>query len=51
LWFKRINTPDLFGAVLAYARAAVEVPGAPLSEELAGHSFTWTGGGLGPEPA
>ena len=51
LWFKRINTPDLFGAVLAYARAAVEVPGAPLSKELAGHSFTWTGGGLGPEPA
>lgn len=51
LWFKRINTPDLFGALLAYAGAAVEVPGAPLPEELAARSFSWTGGGLGPAPA
>ena len=50
LWFKRINTPDLFGALLAYAGAAVEAPGAPLPEQLAARSFSWTGGGLGPEP-
>jgi cobaltochelatase CobN len=50
LWFKRINTPDLFGALLAYAGAAVEAPDAPLPEQLAARSFSWTGGGLGPEP-
>ena len=26
-------------------------PGAPLPEELAARSFSWTGGGLGPAPA
>lgn len=51
LWFKRINTPDLFGALFAYARAAVETPDAPLPEELAARSFSWTGGGLGSGPA
>ena len=50
LWFKRINTSDLFAALLAYVRAALEAPGAPLPEELAARSFSWTGGGLGPEP-
>jgi len=51
LWFKRINTSDLFAALLAYVRAALEAPGAPLPEELAARSFSWTGGGLGPAPA
>jgi len=51
LWFKRVNTLDLFEKLLAYVRTAVDAPGAPLPEELAARSFSWTGGGLGPAPA
>jgi cobaltochelatase CobN len=51
LWLKRVNTPELFDAVLAYVRGAVAAPDAPLPEALAGRSFAWTGGGLGPEPS
>ena len=51
LWFRRINTPELFGAVLAYARTALDAPGAALPDELAACSFSWTGGGVGPEPS
>jgi len=51
LWFKRVNTLDLFEQLLAYVRTAVAAPGAPLPEALAARSFSWTGGGLGPEPA
>ena len=51
LWFRRINTPDLFDAVLAYARIAAGAPGAPLPTDLAERSFSWTGGGIGPEPS
>src|SRR5207247_2275072 len=51
LWFKRVNTLDLFEKLLAYVRTAVDAPGAPLPDELAARSFSWTGGGLGPAPA
>ena len=51
LWLRRINTPDLFDAVLAYARIAADAPGAPLPADLAERSFSWTGGGIGPEPS
>ena len=48
LWFKRVNTLDLFEKLLVYVRTAVDAPAAPLPEELAARSFSWTGGGLGP---
>jgi len=51
LWFKRVNTLDLFEQLLAYVRTALDAPGAPLPDELAARSFSWTGGGLGPAPA
>jgi cobaltochelatase CobN len=51
LWFRRINTLELFEAVLAYARTAVEAPSTALPEGLTAHSFSWTGGGVGPELA
>jgi cobaltochelatase CobN len=50
LWLRRINTPELFAAVLAHARAALAAPETPLPAPLAERSFTWTGGGVGPEP-
>jgi hypothetical protein len=37
--------------VLANARTAHEARGAPLPDGLTAHSFSWTGGGVGPEPA
>jgi len=51
LWFRRINSLELFESLLAYVRAAVQAPGAPLPEPLTQHSFSWTGGGVGPELA
>jgi len=51
LWFKRINTPDLFQAVLGYVRATLAAPDTSLPDELTAHSFSWTGGGVGPELA
>jgi len=51
LWFRRINSLELFAALLAYVRTAVEAPLAPLPEGLTAHSFSWTGGGVGPELA
>ena len=50
LYFRRINSPELFDAVLSYARVAADVPGAALPPELAECSFSWTGGGVGAEP-
>jgi cobaltochelatase CobN len=50
LYFRRINTPELFDVVLAYARAAADTPAAPLPSELAERSFSWIGGGVGAEP-
>ena len=49
-YFRRINTPELFDVVLAYARAAADTPAAPLPPELAERSFSCTGGGAGSEP-
>ncbi len=39
-----------FAAVLAYARDAVAAAGVVPPPALAERSFSWTGGGLGPEP-
>src|SRR4029450_4149215 len=39
LYLRRINTPELFGAVLAYARGAADTPGAGRPPELAGRSL------------
>ena len=50
-WFRRINSLALFGSLLGYVRAAVEAPAAPMPVELTPHSFSWTGGGVGPELA
>jgi cobaltochelatase CobN len=50
LYFRRINTSELFDAILSYARAAADAPGAPLPPALAERSFSWTGGGVGSEP-
>jgi (2Fe-2S) ferredoxin len=50
LWFRRMNSPDLFADLLAYAGAALHDQHVPLPESLAIRSFSWAGGGLGPEP-
>jgi cobaltochelatase CobN len=47
-WFRRVNTPAILAAVLAWARGAADAPGLPLPEALREHAFTWTGGGVGP---
>jgi (2Fe-2S) ferredoxin len=51
LWFRRINTAELFDSLLSYVRTAVDAPGAALPETLTAYSFSWTGGGVGPELA
>jgi len=50
LWLRRINTADTFGALLDYAREAVEGGPVALPPALGRHAFTWTGGGSGPPP-
>lgn len=50
LWFRRINSPELFEALLDYTRRVIAEPDAPLPERLEAQSFAWTGGGIGPEP-
>ena len=50
LWFGRINSPELFQSLLDYARGLVADPGCPLPASLGVRSFSWTGGGNGPEP-
>ena len=50
LWFRRLNAPELVDALLAYAREIADGGSPPLPAELAARSFSWTGGGLGPEP-
>jgi hypothetical protein len=50
-WFRRINTLELFESLLAYVRTVVDAPVAPLPRGLTAHSFSWTGGGVGPELA
>ncbi len=50
LWFRRVNSPDAFTAVLDYARAALTDPACPLPDGLRALSFSWMGGGAGPAP-
>lgn len=49
-WFRRMNSPDLFGTLLGYARQAVEGAVPDLPAELAARSFSWAGAGAGPAP-
>jgi hypothetical protein len=50
LWVRRVNGVDIFTMVLGYARAALDAHDAELPAALAARSFSWTGGGHGPEP-
>lgn len=50
LWFRRMNAPDLVDELLRYVGDAAADPARPLPPRLARHSFTWAGGGVGPEP-
>jgi hypothetical protein len=50
LWLRRMNSPELFADLLAYAGAALHDQDAALPESLAVRSFSWAGGGIGPEP-
>ncbi len=50
LWFRRMNSSELFADLLAYAGDALRDHDARLPESLAIRSFSWTGGGIGPEP-
>lgn len=49
-WFRRMNTPELFETLLAYVRGVMDGRDPTLPRELAARSFSWTGGGIGPEP-
>jgi hypothetical protein len=49
-WFRRMNSPELFEALLGYARDALDVGAADLPPELAARSFSWAGAGVGPDP-
>ena len=50
LWFRHINATRQFTALLAYTRAALGARDTALPGPLAARSFSWTGGGVGPEP-
>jgi cobaltochelatase CobN len=51
LWFRRMNAEPLYDALFAWLREGLTGgKKSPLPPELAERSFTWTGGGLGPEP-
>jgi (2Fe-2S) ferredoxin len=50
LWFRRMNAADLLTTLMDHLRAAVDDPATPLPPSLAARSFSWTGGGTGPEP-
>lgn len=50
LWFRRMNSTALFVELLAYTRDALHGDGAGLPASLAVRSFSWAGGGAGPEP-
>ena len=50
LWFRRMNAPELVSALLDYSSAAVAGDEPTLPAELGTHSFSWTGGGVGPAP-
>jgi cobaltochelatase CobN len=49
LWLRRMSGRAQFVDLFAYARGVVKEPG-PLPPGLAERSFTWAGGGTGPEP-
>lgn len=49
-WFRRMNSPELFADLLAHAREALEGRKPLLPSPLAERSFSWAGGGTGPEP-
>jgi hypothetical protein len=50
LWFRRMNSPELFAELLRYVGDAAADPTRPLPPSLARHSFAWAGGGIGPVP-
>ncbi len=50
LWFRWMNSPELFADLLAYAGDALHDYDVTLPESLAVRSFSWAGGGVGPEP-
>lgn len=50
VWLRRVNDIDAFTALLDWARNALDGADPPLPAALAARSFTWTGGGEGPEP-
>jgi (2Fe-2S) ferredoxin len=50
LWFRRMNSPELIADLLAYAGDALHDHDVTLPESLAVGSFSWAGGGVGPEP-
>jgi (2Fe-2S) ferredoxin len=53
-WFRRINSPDLIAALVDFTRTVTAAPDAHaesvVTDALAPHAFTWTGGGPGPQP-
>ncbi|MGH7321162.1 MAG: hypothetical protein ACRELA_16260 [Candidatus Rokuibacteriota bacterium] len=49
-WFRRMNSPELFETLLGYAREALNGGSPDLPTELAIRSFSWAGGGVGPDP-
>ena len=50
LWFRRMNTPEILTGLLDYLRKALDDRAVELPPALRAHSFSWTGGGIGPEP-
>ena len=50
VWLRRLNTPELLARALRFADEATRNGALELPPELRAHSFTWTGGGIGPEP-
>lgn len=50
LWFRRMNSSEVFGELLAYTREALQDADVRLPPPLAVRSFSWAGGGIGPEP-
>jgi hypothetical protein len=50
VWLRRLNTPELLVRALRFADEATRNGALELPPDLRAHSFTWTGGGIGPEP-
>jgi cobaltochelatase CobN len=50
LWLRRMNGVEAFTTLLGYARATLDGADDGLPPVLAARSFSWTGGGQGPEP-